>query len=176
MGQATTNSARVALNLAGAGNRTVLNLLGRWERRVRSVFPTARPGGYMKIRLWAIVLLASAQLAGCGGGGGGGTPPPPTYSIGGAITGLTGSGLVLQLNGGSNLPVNANATAFTFVTQLVSGAAYAVSVLTQPTNPSQTCTVSHGSRNVGSANLPNVRIPRTTNSFTVVCQSSRQTG
>jgi len=121
----------------------------------------------MKNRLAAVVLIALAQLAGCGGGGGGGTPPPPTYSIGGAITGLTGSGLVLQLNGGSNLPVNANATAFTFVTQLGSGAAYTVSVLTQPTNPSQTCTVSNGSGNVGSANVANVSISCTTNSFTV---------
>src|SRR5437879_795536 len=123
----------------------------------------------MKNRLAAVVLIALTQLAGCGGGGrgGGGTPPPPTYTIGGTITGLTGSGLVLQLNGGSNLPVNANATAFTFVTQLAGGAAYAVSVLTQPANPSQTCTVTGGSGNVGSASVANISISCTTNSFTI---------
>ncbi|TMH48427.1 MAG: hypothetical protein E6H50_10770, partial [Betaproteobacteria bacterium] len=84
----------------------------------------------MKNRLAAIVLIALVQLAGCGGGGGGGggTPPPPTYTIGGTIANLTGSGLVLQLNGGGNLPVNANATAFTFITQLAAGAMYNVSV------------------------------------------------
>src|SRR6267378_1634756 len=122
----------------------------------------------MKNRLAAVVLIVFAQLAGCGGGGGGGgTPPPPTYTIGGTIAGLTGSGLVLQLNGGSNLPVNANATAFTFVTQLAGGAAYTVSVLTQPTSPSQTCTVSNGSGNVGSASVASVSISCATNSFTV---------
>src|SRR5437879_12727464 len=90
----------------------------------------------MKNRLAAVVLIALA-LAGCGGGGAGtNTPPVPTYTIGGAITGLTGSGLVLQLNGGSNLPVSSSATAFTFVTQLASGAGYPITRLTPPNTPS----------------------------------------
>ena len=121
----------------------------------------------MKNRLAPVVLIALAQLAGCGGGTSSNTPPVPTYTISGAITGLTGSGLVLQLNGGSNLPVNPNATAFTFVTQLASGAAYTVSVLTQPTSPSQTCTVSNGSGNIGSANVASISISCATNSFTI---------
>src|SRR5882762_4187443 len=104
----------------------------------------------MKNRLAAVVLIVFAQLAGCGGGGGGGggTPPPPTYTIGGTIAGLTGSGLVLQLNGGANLPVSANATGFTFTTQLAGGAMYNVGVLTQPTTPSQACSVTNGSGTV----------------------------
>ena len=122
----------------------------------------------MRNRLAAVVLIALTQLAGCGGGGAGSnTPPPPTYTIGGTITSLTGSGLVLQLNGGSNLPVNSNATAFTFVTQLASGAAYAVGAFTPPTNPSQTCTVTNGSGTVASANVTNISISCATNSFTV---------
>ncbi|HMC36202.1 MAG TPA: hypothetical protein VKH65_17420, partial [Myxococcales bacterium] len=136
----------------------------------------------MKIRLGTIVLLALAQLAGCGGGGGGGGTPPPagpassTYTIGGAIAGLTGSGLMLRLNASENLPVNPNATAFTFNTQLASGAAYVVSVFTQPTNPSQTCTVSNGSGTVGSANVTNISISCATNSFTVGGTVSGLTG
>src|SRR6266853_2627539 len=121
----------------------------------------------MKIRLTAVVLIALAQLSGCGGGGGGGGPSVPTYTIGGTVGGLTGSGLVLQLNGGSNLPVNPHATAFTFITQLAAGAMYNVSVLTQPTTPSQTCTVSNGSGNVGSASVASISISCATNSFTV---------
>src|SRR5207249_4683545 len=130
-------------------------------------------GKSMKVRPGTIVLLALAQLAGCGGGGGGGGTPPPagpassTYTIGGAIAGLTGSGLMLRLNASENLPVNPNATAFTFNTQLASGAAYVVSVFTQPTNPSQACTVSNGSGTVGSANVTNISISCATNSFTV---------
>ena len=132
----------------------------------------------MKNRLAAVGLIALAQLAGCGGGGGGGggTPPPPTYTIGGTIAGLTGSGLVLQLNGGSNLPVSANATVFTFITQLAAGAMYNVSVLTQPTSPSQMCTVSNGSGNIGSANVASISISCATNSFTVGGTVSGLTG
>src|SRR5437867_8733303 len=131
----------------------------------------------MKIRLAAVVLIALAQLAGCGGGGGGSSSPPvPTYTIGGAIAGLTGTGLVLQLNGGGNLPVNANATAFTFVTQLAAGAMYNVTVFTQPTGPSQTCSVTNGSGNVASANVASISISCATNSFTIGGTVSGLTG
>src|SRR5213596_3357413 len=150
---------------------------GAESRRIRPrPVRQGRKGKSMRNRLAPVVLIALAQLAGCGGGGGGGTPPPPTYTIGGAITGLTGSGLVLQLNVGSNLPVNPNATAFTFVTQLAAGAMYNVSVLTQPTNPSQTCTVSNGSGNIGSANVASISISCATNSFTVGGTVSGLTG
>jgi hypothetical protein len=74
---------------------------------------------------------------------------------------------VLRLNGTGNLPVNPNATAFTFTTQLASGAAYTASVLTQPTTPSQTCIVTNGSGTVGSANVVGISVSCTTNSFTV---------
>jgi 6-phosphogluconolactonase len=100
------------------------------------------------------VTLASLALTACGGGGGGGgggTTTPPgggsggtttTYSVGGTVSGLTGTGLVLQNNGGDNLAVSGNG-AFTFATKVNSGAAYAVTVATQPSG--QTCTVASGS-------------------------------
>jgi subtilisin-like proprotein convertase family protein/subtilisin family serine protease len=121
----------------------------------------------MKIRLGIAASIATACFAGCGGGPSSSAPPIPTYTIGGTIAGLTGSGLVLRLNGTGNLPVNPNATAFTFIAQLASGASYAASVLTQPTGPSQTCTVTNGSGTVASANVTNISISCTTNSFTV---------
>jgi len=71
-----------------------------------------------------------------------------TVTIGGTLTGMTGSGLVLQNNAGDNLTLNANG-AFTFATQLSLGAAYNVTVLTQPGNPPQACSVAAGS---GTAN------------------------
>ena len=101
------------------------------------------------------------SLQGCGGGGGsspsnasssgpgggGGT----SYTVGGSISGLTGTGLVLQDNGGDNLSVAANATSFTFGTPVSSGQAYAVTVATQPSNPVETCTVSGGSGTASAA-------------------------
>ena len=116
-------------------------------------------------RMAAALLLTSVLAAGCGGGGGGSSsttspPPPVTYTIGGSISGLTGTGLVLQDNGGDNLSPAANATSFTFATALASGAAYAVTVKASPAN--QTCTVSNGSGTVAAANVTNVAVKCTT--------------
>jgi hypothetical protein len=80
-----------------------------------------------------------------------------TYTVGGTISGLTSSGLVLQNNGGDDLVVLAAATSFTFVTPVASGASYAVSVRTQPSSPTvQNCTVTSGGGNVGSGNVASV--------------------
>ena len=54
---------------------------------------------------------------------GGDVATTPTYSVGGTVSGLTGT-VVLQDNGGDNLSVAANGS-FSFATQLASGAAYA---------------------------------------------------
>ncbi|TMH43804.1 MAG: hypothetical protein E6H56_02840 [Betaproteobacteria bacterium] len=89
-----------------------------------------------------------------------------THTIGGTVGGLSGTGLVLQNNGGDNLTVLANG-AFTFSTAIASGSPYAVTVLTQPTNPSQTCTVTNGSASVGSGDVTNVTVTCVANTFTV---------
>ena len=80
-----------------------------------------------------------------------------TYTVGGTVSGLTGSGLVLQNNGGNNLPISANG-AFTFTTPVPSGSLYAVTVLTQPGTPTQTCVVTNGSGTIGAANVTNVTV------------------
>ena len=84
----------------------------------------------------------------------------PSYTIGGAVSGLTGTGLVLQDNGGDNLTINANGN-FTFHTAIASGSAYKVTVLTQPSSPAQTCTVTNGS-GTATANVTNVQVACTT--------------
>ena len=71
------------------------------------------------------------------------TTPTSFYTIGGTVTGLAGSGLVLRNNGGDDLAISANGL-FTFATSLADGSAYAVTVATQPSNPSQACSVSSG--------------------------------
>lgn len=83
------------------------------------------------------------------------------------MAGLAGGGLVLRNNGGDDLTVAASATSFTFTTPVASGAAFAVTVQTQPTSPSQTCTVMGGTGNVGAAGVTSVAINCTTNSFSV---------
>ena len=77
-----------------------------------------------------------------------------TYSVGGTVSGLSGT-VVLQDNGGDNLSLTASGP-FTFATPLASGAAYSVTVKTNPSG--QTCTVSAGSGTVASANITNVAV------------------
>ena len=95
------------------------------------------------------------------------TGPPPTYTVGGAVSGLAGSGLVLRDNGGDDLPVSADG-AFAFATELAGGAAYSVTVFTQPSSPAQHCTVTTGSGTIASANVTTVAIAcTTTTTYTV---------
>jgi hypothetical protein len=90
-----------------------------------------------------------------------------TYTVGGTLGGLTGSGLVLQDNAGNDLTIAANGTTFVFSTAIASGAAYAVTVKTQPSGPSQTCAVTAATGTVGGANITNVAVTCTTNKYTV---------
>jgi hypothetical protein len=98
-----------------------------------------------------------------------------SYTIGGTVSGLTGSGLVLQNNGANNLPVTSGATSFTFTTQVASGGAYKVTVLTQPSNPAQTCTVTNGT-GAANGNVTNVQVACTTPTYTIGGSVSGLTG
>lgn len=79
-----------------------------------------------------------------------------TYSVGENVTGLaTGNSLVLQSNAGDNATITADGV-FTFPSALADGSAYAVTVLTQPTTPNQTCMVANGSGNLTGTNVSNI--------------------
>lgn len=82
------------------------------------------------------------------------TGPSPTYSVGGAVSGLSGS-VTLQNNGGDDLIVN-SVGSFNFSTQLADSGAYDVTVLTQPSG--QTCAVTNGSGTISGANVANVAV------------------
>ena len=82
---------------------------------------------------------------------------PDTFTIGGSVSGLAGTGLVLQNNGGDDLAINLDGD-FTFVTALEADTAYAVTILTQPIDLVQTCSISNGSGTVSSENIYNVSV------------------
>lgn len=96
-----------------------------------------------------------AALSACSGGSSG-PATSSTYTVGGTVTGLSGSGLVLQ-SFGVDLPVSTSGV-FTFGTELVSGTSYAVAVETQPTKPTQLCTTANDTGTVGAANVTNVSV------------------
>ena len=121
----------------------------------------------------ALILAVTA----CGGGGGRRSPPPPppppTFSIGGTVTGLAGSGLVLRLNSANDLVLNANGQ-FTGPAY-PQGTAYSVTVRDQPTQPWQTCTVGNGTGTL-TGPVTNVAINCTTNSYRVAVTVTGLTG
>ncbi len=99
-----------------------------------------------------VLSLAVLMLAACS--------TNDSYTIGGTVTGLTGSGgpqsVVLQNNGLDNLVISANGP-FTFATALTSTSTtnptYNVTILTQPIG--QTCTVT-GGNGVATSNIASV--------------------
>src|SRR4026207_1859949 len=68
------------------------------------------------------------------------TPPAPgaqdSFTIGGNVSGLAGSGLVLQNNGAGDLAVSADG-AFTFTTRVATGTTYHAAARPPPTPPPQ---------------------------------------
>ena len=90
------------------------------------------------------------------------TPASATYSIGGTVSGVSGT-VVLQNNGGNDLSLSSNSP-FTFSTLLANGAAYSVTVKTNPSG--QTCTASNASGTIATANVTNIAVTCTANSAT----------
>src|ERR1700723_513914 len=106
-------------------------------------------------------VLTTLLITGCGSG----TSCPicsgtATKNLVGSLTGLVGSRLVLQNNPPRLNQFNgsaANGSGVVFGTARVDSS-YAVTVLTQPTNPSQTCTVTNGTGSVGSSGVTNIAV------------------
>jgi uncharacterized repeat protein (TIGR03803 family) len=84
-----------------------------------------------------------------------------TYTVGGTITGLTTSGLVLLNNGGDATTINSNTAQFAMNTGVAFGGTYAITVQTQPMN--LVCSVSNGTGSVGAAEVGSVSIACVTN-------------
>ncbi|MBM7117860.1 beta strand repeat-containing protein [Archangium primigenium] len=118
----------------------------------------------MSFRL-VMTLLLPLALARCGDPEEKPQPGVTEYTVGGTVTGLKGSGLVLRY-GDETLGVP-NDGSFTFARKAVAGTAYAVSVETQPSEPPQACTVTNGSGTLGSANVTDVTVTCGTAAFKV---------
>ncbi|VAW55582.1 Invasin domain protein [hydrothermal vent metagenome] len=88
-------------------------------------------------------------------------------TIGGTVTGLdpSSTGVVLRLNNVEDLPINANGD-YTFTAEVDDGQTYTVTVLTNPTLPTQTCSLANATGTV-SANVTNVDVTCATNTFTI---------
>ncbi|VTU46464.1 6-phosphogluconolactonase (plasmid) [Variovorax sp. SRS16] len=95
-----------------------------------------------------------------------------TYTVGGTVAGLTGT-LTLQNNGADTKTVSANG-AFTFATPVAWHGSSNVTVNTQPAG--QTCTVTNGTQSNLAANVTNVNVTCSTNTYTIGGTVSGLTG
>lgn len=103
----------------------------------------------MRIRI--ALLACILTLFGCGGGNGSLT----TYTVSGTVDHLSSPGLTLT-NGATTIAVAAGATRFAFPDQLTNGAAYRISVASQPGG--ENCVVSQGAGTVAGANVGNIDV------------------
>lgn len=91
-----------------------------------------------------------------------------TYDVGGSIDGLEGDGLELSLNDGDQtVSPDAGAESFTFDEPLDDQSEYDVEISEQPTEPSQTCTVSNGSGTVDGNDVEDIEVNCETDSFDI---------
>lgn len=137
--------------------------------------PVAASGdqtAWRPVRRLCFPFFLFVTVAGCGGGssgsaepgGSGSNPPvvpPPTppvaYFVGGNITGLAGSGLVLKNSNGDTLPVNANGV-FVFSTPVADGGSYDIRIAAQPGAGNELCGVTAGWGTVAGADVVNVAV------------------
>jgi len=111
------------------------------------------------IRVGAVsVLLASfpGVLAACSGNS-------DSHWVGGTISGLTSSGLVLAMPREPDLSVTLGQSEFTFATRVASGTPYSITVKVQPSG--RTCLVADGSGVVGDTDITDVRIDCVNSAF-----------
>lgn len=131
---------------------------------------------FLRSRRMGLALVASTTLALVACGGDGSSPPPteptpPTdpvasYTVSGTVSGLKGSGLVLQTETGQTLAVATDGL-FTLPSPLVKGATYVVTVKSQPTSPLQTCSVGNASGTMGDADITNLQVTCSTDAFAI---------
>ena len=125
----------------------------------------------MSIRNVLIGSVAAATVAGvvvsCGGGGDDGVA---TYSVGGSITGASGT-VVLQVNGGGNISMSGDGN-FTLGTMIPIGGTYNVTVAA----PNQRCTVTNGAGTMGASNITNVTVACGAQTTEIVVRSAILSG
>lgn len=113
----------------------------------------------------ALAGIAILALYGCSGDGAtSNNAPPATYSISASVSGLDSGALGLSVNGNA-VTVAEGSTSSLLASGLSAGASYAVTVQVQPTG--EACSVSQGSGVISVADVANVVITCSVQSFSL---------
>ena len=133
----------------------------------RSTYPMAK----------TLLLLIMIGLISCGGDGDSDilanndqdeqpenpvTPDPPItpelfFTVGGTVTGLRGTSLLLQNNNGDDLTLS-NDGSFRFNTALTDGAVYDIRLIASDNLPNRSCNLSNNSGSINGADITNITI------------------
>ncbi|HCE09812.1 MAG TPA: hypothetical protein DIT28_04655 [Oxalobacteraceae bacterium] len=108
------------------------------------------------LRISSLALTCAIGLAACGG--------YSALTLGGTVSGLTNSGLVLA-NGGDTVSVPANVTSYAFPNQINVGASFHVTIQSQPQH--MTCAVIDISGTAGTTSTTNINVACAQNSYAV---------
>lgn len=88
------------------------------------------------------------------------------FRVSGTVTGLTGSGFILQLNGIETVHVSSNGV-FEFKSQLENQKTYLVTVVSNPVSTNQICSVSNASGLIAARDISDIRVVCSSSSYTV---------
>ena len=142
---------------------------------------------FMRRALSTNALVISLLVSACGDSGSSQSPSPNaarsqgaaatnSYTVGGSVSGLSGDGLILEVNGGADVAIGANG-AFVFPQAIESGTAYTVSVKSQPSLRHESCVVSNASGTVTNGNVSTVSVDCTVvDGFVYVLNPGSQIG
>lgn len=162
----STNAFAVAGTLAGLIGNVSLQLNGSDTLTLNSDGPFNFPTLIAHGSPYSVTVLTQPAIQTCTVSNGVGTMgmsnvtnvlvmcSTNTYTVGGTVSGLSGT-VTLQNNGGDSLAINSGG-AFTFPTPVATGAAYSVTVATQPGG--QSCVVTNGAGTIGGSNVTNVSV------------------
>jgi 6-phosphogluconolactonase (cycloisomerase 2 family) len=106
----------------------------------------------ISVKAKVLITTAFFILSACGG-----DHALELHKVGGTVTGLSGTGLALQINSRDYVSVSADGS-FTFPKSVARGETYGVTVKTQPTQPPQTCVIANGEGTIGTADIVNVAV------------------
>lgn len=94
------------------------------------------------------------------------TALPALRTVGGSVSGLLGDNLIIQNNNDDDLSLENNGS-FTFAVPRLDGSSYHVTVLSQPQDPSQSCSVVNGSGTVSGMHVTDIEVNCITDTYTV---------